>query len=515
MCGYSAENIIVPQSFKKQNKGIYDCTFSKSTIDIYKPNSNSKNNRSLLDASDLVSLNLYESYGGNKAPLEFETNQCDPYLITIQSLDTNIFNNTSNGQFEYILDGKNQIFPGCNFWNNSQNKWDQFGCFVYNFSVEDRTVSCGCIHLTSFKLSSDDFRVEANILGAWHWRNLSSENLAKYPTVWIVQMIVFILVMCICFCNLEDHNNRSILAFEDIIFEHVKQEKIKNDVTGKEIEYIAKYLPNHHYLGEGLLKLSSGKDAKKLICLMQFWLFWVYLKNDHTVLSIFQRTKGTNLTTVARMGCFFMYLCTVMFATAIFYGVKQNTWFGDITASFLISFIGTTPVFIVKKIFLNSKPKIIKRTINVDEFKDLDEINTYQEGIEMDESDPEDIDLLNDNNDEINDKELNQIQNKSGESKHKSSLKRKSLLKTTKQYHTNLDLIKTNKMNTRQVTLKNALLEVKKTKSNAAQIKLANDVRITLFNTIYPLPHKYKLYAWVFLTIWTIFVVIMSMQYGV
>ena len=37
-----------------------------------------------------------------------------------------------------------------------------------------------------------------------------------------------------------------------------------------------------------------------------------------------------------------MYLCT-------FYGVKQNTGFGDITASFIISFISTTLVFITKK----------------------------------------------------------------------------------------------------------------------------------------------------------------------
>ena len=93
--------------------------------------------------------------------------------------------------------------------------------------------------------------------------------------------------------------------------------------------------------------------------------------------------------------------------------------------------------------------------------------------------------------------------------------KRKSALLTTKQYHTHLDLIKTNKMNTRQSTLRDALGEVRKTKSTAAQIKLAHETRQTLFDTIYPLPHKYKSYAWAFLVFWTIFVVIMSWNYGI
>jgi len=47
-------------------------------------------------------------------------------------------------------------------------------------------------------------------------------------------------------------------------------------------------------------------------------------------------------------------------ATGTFYGVEQGTWASDIIASFLISFFGTAPSFVAKKLFMNSKPKIVK-----------------------------------------------------------------------------------------------------------------------------------------------------------
>ena len=180
------------------------------------------------------------------------------------------------------------------------------------------------------------------------------------------------------------------------------------------------------------------------------------------------------------------YLCTVMFATAIFYGVKQNTAFGDIAASFLISLIGTAPVLLTKKIMINAAPKVIARSIELEELKELD-------------VDVEGLDHL-DHLDHVDVEEDDQ-----------EALQRR----TTMAYHTNLDLIKTHKMKTRQSTLRSALSEVKKTKSKAAQIKLANDTRSMLFHTLYPLDHRYKRWAWIFMVVWTVFVVIMAMNYGI
>ena len=291
----------------------------------------------------------------------------------------------------------------------------------------------------------------------------------------------------------------------DVIFQKVKDERLKDDVTGKEIEYITKYLPNQQYLGEGIMKLAQGKDAKKSLCQMHFWLWWIYLKNDHTVLSVFQRSRGTNLGTKARLGLFFMYLSTIMFATALFYGVRENTWFGDVAASFIISLIATIPVLLTKNVFIKSKPKMIPRTINADEFDDLDKINTFEEGMAGDDGKEEEALLQDDDEDE------QQVKIVSASPDSQNTLRSPQ---TTKQYHTSLDVIKTNKMNTKQATLKNAMSEVKKTKSTAAQIKLANDVRLTLFNTIYPLDRRCRICAWIFLVLWTLFAVVIAMNYG-
>jgi len=151
-------------------------------------------------------------------------------------------------------------------------------------------------------------------------------------------------------------------------------------------------------------------------------------------------------------------------------------------------------VFMVKKVFINSKPKVIPRTIDVDEFKDLQTINTESEGVAL-----EDAELLGDASPVSPDSP-------------KVNVRARGL--TTKRYHSNLDLIKANKMETRQSTLRSALSEVKKTKSAAAQLKLANDVRITLLDTVYPLPHRFKRFAWLFVVAWTLFAAVMAIFYG-
>ena len=97
-------------------------------------------------------------------------------------------------------------------------------------------------------------------------------------------------------------------------------------------------------------------SPKKYLCYLAFKLYLIYIRNDHTLLSMFQRTAGTNYTTRQRIACFFMYLCTIMMANAIFYG-QQFPSFAAITASFISSLISTIPVFIVRFIFKNSRPK--------------------------------------------------------------------------------------------------------------------------------------------------------------
>eukprot|EP01083_Nonionella_stella_P008237 23713_1 len=215
-------------------------------------------------------------------------------------------------------------FPSCDFWNVADSLWDTAGCFVYN--ITNTTVTCGCTHLTTFSVKEDRLIPEATILTEIDWRELTLYNLYHYPTVWLTCLSLLIVFLIICWINPKSGkiNTRSILAFEDIIYKSVQEEKLWEDIAGLEIKYITDLMPNQHLLGRGISKVASTYEAKKSICLLQLKLFAAYLRNDHTLLSLFQRTAGTNFSVKQRLGCFFMYLCTVMVATGTFYGLDQS-----------------------------------------------------------------------------------------------------------------------------------------------------------------------------------------------
>ena len=53
---------------------------------------------------------------------------------------------------------------------------------------------------------------------------------------------------------------------------------------------------------------------------------------------------------------FFVYICTIMVATGMYYGVQSTNIWSDIIMSFIISIIATTPGFVIRKLFEYSKP---------------------------------------------------------------------------------------------------------------------------------------------------------------
>eukprot|EP01084_Bolivina_argentea_P042293 78005_1 len=124
-------------------------------------------------------------------------------------------------------------------------------------------------------------------------------------------------------------------------------------------------MPNQHLLGNGLQTVAPTKEAKRSVCQLQWKLYSAYLRNDHTLVSIFQRTAGTNFSLNQRLGCFFMYLCNIMVVTGTFYGLEQSTPAQDVLASFIISLCGTLPVLIIRKFFEKSKPLEVKSTKHI------------------------------------------------------------------------------------------------------------------------------------------------------
>ena len=112
-------------------------------------------------------------------------------------------------------------------------------------------------------------------------------------------------------------------------------------------------MPNQDKLGQGIKPIITSPNDKKSLRKLQFELFKTYLRNDHTLLALFQRTAGTNFSLKQRLGCFFMYLATVMVVTAAFYGIEQSNPGQDIFASFMISLFSTLPALRIT----NKSPK--------------------------------------------------------------------------------------------------------------------------------------------------------------
>ena len=232
---------------------------------------------------------------------DYQSDRCYRYLISIKLTDiTNAYN------LSMILD-ESYSFPSCDFWNVSATFWDTAGCFVHNISND--TITCGCIHLTTFRISKDEIVPEANILTEIDWKRLTFNNLITYPTVWITYLILLIIFIIICLINpRSEKKSKSIIAYEDIIYRSVQEQRLWDDIAGKEIKYITEHMPNTHRLGQGIKMVASTNEAKKALCHLQFRIFIQYLRNDHTLWSVFQRSAGTNFTLCRRLACFFMYL---------------------------------------------------------------------------------------------------------------------------------------------------------------------------------------------------------------
>ena len=374
-CGYNNQSLVLSNKFLSNIDGIFDCTFSVSSRTNF---IDTNQRRDYQQASHVINANIYETRSRRRNMLglvddlqdssyEYETGNCEPYLISLDITNTTIldYDNTN-----YSLD-VNSSFPFCGFWDTDNSTWIDHGCYVYSYNSSN--VICACTHLTSFQLSAKDFVPKANLLTVHTFREVTIENLLKYPTTWIVIVSLFIIFVSICIINPknEKQNKLSIIAYEDIIFQDFKNSMMKSDVIGKEIKYIDDLLPNKEYLGEGILKLfGDNREDKRSLCRLHYHLYKIYLRNDHTLLSMFQRTAGTNFSTKQRIACFYMYLVSIIAATAVFYGVEHKVT-QDITASFFTSLFAKLPVFLIKKFFKDSKPKPIERTIIPEQHEEI------------------------------------------------------------------------------------------------------------------------------------------------
>ena len=465
-CGSDTQFVTLPVTLLQQETGVLDCTFISSTTNNFIPSIS--NNRTIqsgvvsinvIDPSEtienarrrrLMDNNTYDNdtYGDGFLGvwLNHISDECHPYLIKIKT-DT-------------IYDpsfGDNDNYPSCDFWDVENSKYDTSGCDIYEV-IDGDTVICGCTHLTSFVVSKDEEFLEARTLKEIDWKALTLENLWYYPTVWVTFFVIGIVMMFIgCVNPRQRISEKSIIAFQDVIYESFRERKLWADITGKEIKYISEMMPNPEKLGQGIKPVIISQEDKKSFCELQTRLYRAYLRNDHTFASLFQRTAGTNLSLKQRLGLFFMFITTNMVMTATFYGTQQTNIWGSIIASLLISLCSTVPVIIVRKLFEKSKPNI--------------DLTTRKERL-LDEED--DVDELED-----------------------------ALLDTSSWA--------TMKMDTLSQSIRRSTIGGKNKDNKYVAL---TEIRKTIYNDIYPLPTKTKKVAWIILILWSVAAGITAMVYG-
>eukprot|EP01084_Bolivina_argentea_P256747 432385_1 len=373
---------------------------------------------------------------------------------------------------------KEYNWPSCDFWNVNNASWDTYGCFVYD--ITNTTVTCGCSHLTSFSLSSNKIIPQATVLTELDWRRLNMKNLLKFPIVWITVLSILMLFTVIGYINPRSGkiNTKSIMAFQDIIYKSTQDEKLWKDVFGKEIKYISQYIPNQNLLGGGIRNIAAAENGTKSLCVLSWKLFKVYLRNDHTLLSVFQRTGGTNFSSKQRLGCFFMYFSTIMVCTGMFYGLQQSTPIQDILASFTISLCSTLPVLITKKLFEKSKPiqvfhnrkkHSLVHTLDLDDILDENEFEEEEESNNLEQNNHLDVEEF-----------VSQLTKKD------------------------------------DLTMGMISQEIEMLYGNNEENKIAaiSQIRKVLFASMFPLPYKCKNIAWIIIIIWSITACITAIVYG-
>eukprot|EP01084_Bolivina_argentea_P164123 285381_1 len=504
----NGEGIIVANGFSATFINIeFDIAISASQKSGFKQLDDSNTRRRMLSEkkkkkykskSGVLTINLYESGSSRRRrmltetdtnrrrlisdnKLDFNASSCFPYLISIDVQNETVVDETNNDDWSLNDVG---IFPSCRYWNGEVAEWDPQGCFVYNIS--NVTVICACIHLTTFQISAEDFVPQANIITIYDLRDVTPKNLIKYPTVWIVFICFLGIFVVIGYLNPNKGNEgRSIVAYEDIIYNDTRSDKMKDDYTGKQVTAYKLYTPNPDKLGHGMRVMSN--NAKCKMCKLHWNLFTIQVRNDHTLLSVFQRTGGTNFSSKQRLGCFFLYVSTIMVCTGMFYGLDQSTPIQDTFASFTISLCGTLPVLVVRKLFQKSKPEQVKSTRH--SHLELEKPKTIRDELQViddEEKESSNEEGVDDTNTTVNGNEM--------------AMDIRSFMAENGEI---------------TVADFNKHLEKIYDKENEQQkIRAVSDIRMILFDSLFPLPHYCKRIAWILLILLSIGACITAIVYG-
>ena len=152
----------------------------------------------------------------------------------------------------------------------------------------------------------------------------------QFPTIPIVLFSLTFIIIFLC-CCLNEKSNKPLIAYDDVLYGNFTKNMLNNTEQGKEIQ---------------ILHESENKN----LCKKSILLFILYIKNGHPLLSLFQRTEGTNYSTKQRLSVFLMFILSILAWSAFFYG-WDLTIFGSIMSTFYQSLGSFIPVQIAIILF--------------------------------------------------------------------------------------------------------------------------------------------------------------------
>ncbi|ETN99969.1 hypothetical protein RFI_37490, partial [Reticulomyxa filosa] len=297
---------------------------------------------------------------------------CSPHFIQVP-LQNNIYSKTFQDDIDYctFITYTNNILEMHSYTRGGKLKqlqWNESDCIVHNYTSS--YVTCACKHFTTFQVKSSEFDPKTSgitqtqvrcdnlffikkkkkkyivylFVGMWveKYRHVTFHNIVKHPVPSIVVLTTVVVFFVLCFI-LPNTIDRPFLAFPNIVERDVRDERLGKDISGKEALQMNQYL-------------ADRKSTCGFICS----LYVLYLGSEHSVFSLCGRSQGTNFSDKQRMAVFAVYMLSLLAADALYYG-SEKPYFGEITATLVVSLASTVPVFLVRILFSWSKPKEIER----------------------------------------------------------------------------------------------------------------------------------------------------------
>ena len=262
-------------------------------------------------------------------------------LTDYTSLDPSQYtsdNNTKNDNKSTSIN-----IPICRYYNTLSGNWSTDGCTAL-WTTGNKT-RCGCTHLTSFSLSKSDFEPTINVLSLTELRNITVDNLLKYPAALVTIIIILCLFWIVIIC-LPRANDKPIVS-QMRPWSQLQHDKWIKSYDCKIDNILIEANIYGYGICYGLLNLSI-----------------LDIRNNHYVLSILFRDQSTNWSGPQRIFCFLASMLTMASIEAAYFG--QDMSFSSLEINVFINYIyaslfGSLVPMILSALFSYHRPSVAVR----------------------------------------------------------------------------------------------------------------------------------------------------------